>query len=416
MTSEDHLRHLFHLLSPQHTIDNLKAQADQLSGMEWETLVSTAERCGLLPLLHWRIQTLDQTCVVPDDLHKKLHRAFLINASRNTLFLHEAGNILASLKAASISAIGLKGLYLLENVFENVGMRFMSDLDILLHKEDIPSALSICQALGYQPTTYFDISQNNLDIKHVPPLEKENGPYLELHWTILEENEPFSIDAGGLWARANPVQIAGVNALALSPEDLVLHLCLHLGYQHNFKLGLRGLFDIAAVLHHFAGQVDWRKMIGIAQNWGAERVLRLTLGLVDEIFPTPLPPDAVSYLQQHPLEHWALEQATTQLLGSRRERLPMTPDLAEFAHEGGIFSRIRQIWRRVFLPKTTLARLYDVPPDSIRIYFCYFQRLFDLVHRYSRSVFRLLSHSADALAGVDQEQSLGRLRQWMIER
>ncbi len=55
---------------------------------------------------------------------------------------------------------------------------------------------------------------------------------VEVHWTLLKEDEPFTIDADALWERAVPARIANLDALALLLEDLVLHLCLHLAYQH----------------------------------------------------------------------------------------------------------------------------------------------------------------------------------------
>jgi len=76
------------------------------------------------------------------------------------------------------------------------------------------------------------LDDQNIDTKHVPPMQKEGGAMVEVHWTLLEEDEPFTIDADALWERTVPARIANLDALALSVEDLVLHLCLHLAYQH----------------------------------------------------------------------------------------------------------------------------------------------------------------------------------------
>jgi hypothetical protein len=66
---------------------------------------------------------------------------------------------------------------------------------------------------------------------------KKGAPIVELHWTILEEEEPFSIDVEAMWARSVPAEIAGVGVRGLSVEDLLLHLSLHLTYQHRLAGG-----------------------------------------------------------------------------------------------------------------------------------------------------------------------------------
>jgi hypothetical protein len=413
--TQDHLGLITHLLLNQQPEAGILEQLQGISLADWQELQSTATHHLLMPTLYLRFKTLEGALSIPEDFKHHLRTAILKNSARNMYFLHEAGQVLDALNEADIPTIALKGIYLIENIYQDVGTRYLSDLDLMIKKGDIPAALEICQSLGYTPTTYFDNTDPNLDIKHVPPLKKVDGPYLELHWTILEEGEPFTIDASGLWQRAIKTKISGVEAFTLSPEDLLLHLCLHLTYQHHLSLGLRGLYDIVKVLQHFEGQLDWQGISEIAQGWGAERVLRLTLSLVREVFNFKLPPQAMNDVQQYPFKPWVLEQAYKQLLGQNQDLLPMTPDLAEFAKEKSSFSGIRRVWRRVFLPKSTLAREYGVPPTSIRIYWCYIRRLTNLIQRYSRSVFRMWFRKQDALAGVADEQNIGRLRKWMIE-
>jgi len=93
----------------------------------------------------------------------------------------------------------------------------------------------------------------------------------------------------------------------------------------------------------------------------------------------------------------------------------MTPDLAELATKKRLFSKIKLILSRVFLPKQTLARLYGVPPKSIRIYGCYFKRFWQLVRRYGDSVKRITKKDQRVLSSAENEQAVSRLRQWMVK-
>ena len=97
-------------------------------------------------------------------------------------------------QGAGIEVIVLKGLYLVEHIYPSIGLRTFGDLDLLVRKERLADALVVMQGLGYKLSTWYDPREANTDIKHLPPLEKVDAPTVEMHWTILEEDEPFSID------------------------------------------------------------------------------------------------------------------------------------------------------------------------------------------------------------------------------
>ena len=402
------------LLHPSIGKTDIKTLFQDLNKIDWEGLVNLAGQYNLIPILYGRLKTLDILPFIPESLTEHLRVAYLANATRNMLLLHEAGFIFTALKNAGIPAVGLKGLFLLENVYADIGMRQMSDLDIMLHKTHIPQALNALETLGYQPTTYFDIRNENVDIKHVPPLIKPEGPYyLELHWTILEENEPFTINTHGLWDRAMPAIIADVDTLALSPEDLVMHLCLHLTYQHHLKLGLRGLYDIALVIDHYEKQLNWEKLIQIGQEWGAARLTWLTLILVEEIFKGIIPPNVLDQMEPRDAQSWVLNTARLQLLAGMPSGTPITPDIVNLATEKGLLTRLKLILSRIFLPKTTLARIYNISPTSYRIYGCYFQRFWGLLRGYAPTIKRVFQADDKVFEDVKNEQTSQQLKTWM---
>jgi len=412
---DKYLPTLYQLIGQQPPPDSLRRELLNFSPSTWGEFLEEVRDSGLTTLVSAHLKKLAVFDSIPDSYQQNMHAAVLTNVARNTIFLHKAGMILNAFNQAEIPAIGLKGVYLLDNIYQDISLRAMSDIDLLLKKEDILKALKVCENLGYEPTTYFNIDDENLDIKHVPPLKSEDGSYLELHWTILEENAPFSIDVDGLWARAVPATIADHQALALSPEDLILHLCMHLSYQHQFNIGLRGLFDIEMALTHFKGEINWHKLITLAQSWGATRVLWVSLKLVSDFFIDHIPPEVMDQIQPHQLESWILPEARSQLLLGQRHSQGMTPDLAKFAAEKSVLNRLRLVWQRIFIPKQRLARLYNVPATSFWIYAYYLRRIADLLREYHSSVTRILKRDPTTLICVEAQQASQRLTSWMRE-
>jgi hypothetical protein len=68
---------------------------------------------------------------------------------------------------------------------------------------------------------------------------------------------------------------------------------------------------------------------------------------------------------------------------------------------------------RVFIPKQTLARLYNVSPKSLKIVWCYFRRFADLVRQYGPTLKHVMRKEQAVMAGVTAEESTERLRAWM---
>jgi hypothetical protein len=384
-----------------------------LSEVDWVAFYQTVRQQGFTSLLYRRLKELGDAVVVPESIMTMMHESVLTATTRNMLMLHEAGLILKTLRSKKLEVMPLKGLYLVENVYKDISLRSFSDLDLLVHTDDLDTVIACMQGIGYHLETYFSTQDANQDIKHVPPMRGPDGQLVEIHWSILEENEPFTINADGIWARAVPARVTGVDVLALSVEDLLLHLCVHLGYQHRLKIGLRGLYDIAEVLHHFMGQIDWQKVAEIAEQWGVERVIWLVLKLTEEMLGAEVPQDVYGWLVAEAVADKVLADAKAQLIAGEGWAVVMTPDLARLTTVRGIGAKVKVMLSRVFIPRQVLARLYNVSPRSLAIVWCYFRRFRDLVKQYGPVLKPVLQKEEAVMVGVAEEQNSKRLADWM---
>ena len=403
------------LASQKNNPYSLISEFQNLSPDDWSRLLQLCDFHKMKPVLYQFIRKQDLVDDIPPRHYKNLRDHVLLNSTRNILFLHEAESLIKAFQKANIPVIGLKGIYLIEHFYDNISLRSMNDIDLLLKKKNIPSAITIAESLGYHQTSYFDIGDQNIDTKHVPPLKKEDGPYLEIHWTILEEDEPFTIDANGFWDRAISTKIAGVDAKALSMEDLVLHLCIHLTYQHHLEIGLHSLYEIHLLIQQEQDTIDWKSLSNRAREWGAQRVIALSLKLMEDIFGTSIPQQAYKWLIPDPIPNWIIAQARTQLFTSDKLGVLMTPDLSELANKPGLFSIIQLVFSRVFLPKIIMSRIYNIPPNSLKIYFYYPIRFYQLIKYYSRSITQILKKEKGALQSITNMQSATHLKKWLIE-
>lgn len=385
----------------------------QLDLVQLDALVGEAKRQGVAPLLYPILAEHKGSDNLDIPQKEQLYQIHLATAVRNTLILHNTKLLLLSLQEAGVSVAGLKGIFLLENVFGNIGSRSMNDIDILIRKKDLSICIKVLERLGYTPTAYFSLDDHNIDTKHVPPMQKKGGVLLEVHWTLLEEDEPFTIDVEAMWERTVPATISDVDVLSLGVEDLILHLCLHLAYQHYLQLGLRGLVDIALVIHKFRSEIDWNRLVEIAKSWGAERVTALTLKLLETQLNVSIPSEVASALLTEGIEPSLLEQARSQLLDRVRFEDHLTPDLVRMNADKNVFSKVRIGLQRVFIPRLTLARIYNVSPNSPKIVGAYWGRLKYLVRNYGGTLSRLRNKYKTTRPALQNAESSYALHDWM---
>ncbi|MDT8381823.1 MAG: nucleotidyltransferase family protein [Brevefilum sp.] len=409
----EHFHNLCQILSSTYQEEPLSALIKTFTDADWLAIVNLSKGHRISPILYDRLNALKDQVDIPESVVKKLRQDYLLTAARNTSFFHEGEIILAKFSASGIPIIVLKGLYLVEEVYQNAALRSMSDLDFLVKKSDIPSAIDGLKELGYHVTTYFNPEDENADLKHVPPFIKGDGLFIELHWTILEEDEPFDIDTTGMWERAQPAKILDLDVLSLSLEDLILHLSIHFTYQHQMIYGLRGLYDIALVLERYKDGVDWRTLVKRAKAWGCGRVISLTLHMLEEFLNVSIPDHVYSELTKQPLTEEILSQARGQLMKKGDFAVKVTPDLASLSKDVSALEKLKIIFKRIALPKRTMARLYNVEPGSLKLYLYYPVRFYQLVKQYAASAWQILIKKQDALSSSSRVQSVIALKEWL---
>jgi hypothetical protein len=178
-------------------------------------------------------------------------------------------------------------------VYRDAALRPMSDADVLVRVDDLARVAAVLNAAGWRGGEPLAAGGHQLSTF------QRDGVPVDLHWSIEDERAPFAIDVDGLWDRAVPMRIGAARARALSPPDLLLHLCLHAGYGHGWKQfdgGLRHLADIAEVVRHHGATLAWDDFVARAQAWGAQRCVGLCLVTVHDLLDAPVPAAALQNL------------------------------------------------------------------------------------------------------------------------
>ena len=371
----------------------------QLAGLtqdQWQALLALAAGQRVRPLLWHRLKQKGVTHLLPDNVAATLREAHSRNTMRNLRRYGELRRLLTALQAEEIPVILLKGMCLAETVYGNMGLREMSDIDLLARPRDHQRITAILARMGYASPP------PSLSDNHLPPMVKQGHASFEIHWNLVRQSEQCSIDPECWWRHAVPLRIAGSDVLVLSPEDLLLHLCLHASYQHQFAQGLRPYCDIAAAAAHFASALHWESIVERADAWGCRRGVYLTLLLAWELAGAEIPPGTLERLRPEDMNNSVREIALSQIFNGRGTTTMIPVAFAAFMGSSRIRDKIRIFRQRVFVPKAMLAAQYSLPVDAIRIYGCYLYRIFGLLIRHGGSLNRYLHNDASLQAMAER--------------
>ncbi len=170
----------FILLCSKPDLDNeTKNRAKELINrpfFDWEYFYETSVLFGVLPLLHGHLRSRFKQ-YVPDQMLKKCHHFFMINAARNMVLTNELLKVLDLLNTRNILAVPFKGPVLADVVYGSDSLRIFSDIDILVQASEAVSALKVLQGAGYRLVDNLDEKYADfyVEIEHAFNLQSPDG-------------------------------------------------------------------------------------------------------------------------------------------------------------------------------------------------------------------------------------------------
>ena len=364
------------------------ARPPTLRASDWIEILRQAGENGIIPLLYHRLKTVVPAPELPLSAMHDLRDTAVRSAAQSLQIRGELSRILEDFRRHGIAVIVLKGGHLGQVVYESFALRTMVDLDVMVKQDELARAAGVLTELGYAPQ-YYNVEQvDYARHHHIRPMAKPGGIRVEIHWSIAKPTAPFDIDVAAIWQRACQAQIAGVDALVLSPEDLILHLCLHASFSHQFRFGLRACWDIHEVVRHHRDAIDWDQLVRRAQQWRIGKYVYLTLRLVRELLAADIPAAAIAALEPADFSSEVVSWARGCLFATESPS-SLSPSMARLWTSRRLKVRVSVLLDTMCPSRVTMARIYRTSPDSRRIYLYYLLRWADLLLRYARDAWGL---------------------------
>lgn len=341
----------------------------QLESIDQDALAISAMVLGLAPLLHWRLTNWNIS-LSPRAMAKLAAARELARSQRSALDA-QLYQVLIALEAQSITPVLLKGNHLAVAVYPEPSLRQMNDIDLLIRPQDLARTEDALLALGYIATRKS--SERGAGVtKHTstfrppraddptpnPYLSSITGRTIEPHTSLEESWYGLRADiTPGVWQRSIPLLVNHHTVRALSADDLVLHLGVHLTF--HLIMGYPSmvqLLDLLFVTERLQDRIHWETVVTRAQERRSTAFVYAALNLAVRTLAAPVPPATLEdFARTCPsaVRHYA-ESVTLANVAARTQRAPVTT----------FGQRLRRGWQ----DRVEVARWTSTPADQWRVW------------------------------------------------
>ena len=314
----------------------------------WDLLFRLADQHGVTSLLYETLESF--TGLVPAATLVTLRQDHERNIHKSLFLARELIRILDCLGELGIEVIPYKGVLLSQLYYGDIALRRSGDMDLFVRQEDVARIKRAVRDLGYTPRLLIpaDAEHDYIASGYECTFDSAAGKnLLELQWALQPRFYAVDFDMQGLFERSRNVTVAGWVVKTPSPEDLLLILSVHAA-KHVWGR-LIWLCDIAQILKH--ENLNWDWIQSQAAEIGIERILHITLLLLNRFFGTRIPPVIETKLLEDKTAKTFVEQiATSVAIGVNYEEEKLSYFCLMMCLRERKMDRLRFLARLTFTP------------------------------------------------------------------
>lgn len=258
---------------------------------DWNYFTENAIQNGVGPLLYMNIQLFPNPSIIPAEVSLKFSQTYYRILGWNSVLYEHFRKAVMLFSKEGIPVIALKGIYVAEAIYNDIALRQMSDIDLLLKEDDVKKCWNILRKNGYE---VYEHKKTNLiqrfnEAKHLQPLML-NGVSIELHTKTFHAHKGYSVNMDDCWNRSQQVIINGVTVRKLCPEHQIQHSCIHL--EEHFGAGkpqLYAFIDIIGIINKYSQEIDWNYFDEACRKYNCDTITYKYLFLLNKYFDVQFP-------------------------------------------------------------------------------------------------------------------------------
>jgi len=375
MTSAEHkLLAVASLLNPdaQH-MKQMQLLLPQVKNMD--AFISLATKEGLAGLLYNNLLKSGLFETLSSTQKQKLYAHYYQTVRLNLIRIHELKEVLRKLAPTDIRVVLLKGITLIQELYKNIGLRSMTDIDLWILPDDFKGLTAILIRIGYKQdplySTTFRKGLTTLDLKtHLLGADRIKSRTL-----LLAKDQEY------IFRNTRALSVDGYKALGLDPYDQVLYLGLH-AFKHNVDQ-LICLVDIRGLTMDWTPS-DWLALHARAKEMGLEKTLFFILFLLQQLLDYQQPMATIGKGTGRSI---SLLEKKILNLRIKKGALPEWAPLIFFSGEKNLKKQTMYIFETLF-PRPAILRQGFKDYPNLKVWQLYVMRVFQLAGRAVTSLFK----------------------------
>lgn len=252
--------------------------------LNWVEFVQLATDHLVAPIIGRRIEQSGLHAEVPELIRRYFDAMLRLNRIRNSELQREAVEIIAACNGVDVVPLFIKGAAgLLTGLYEDPGVRIMSDLDILVPLSRGVDCVDCLAAIGFVRSETID-----------PPLHgfgafsrASGSATIDLHRDALAHPCDALLPACDVLQGATHHRIGGHAFATPCPTHQVI---LNVGHaqlnDHGYAYGhlsLRSLYDLSLIARKWHDDIDWKEIEGRFEASGLSHALEFHCLALDRL-------------------------------------------------------------------------------------------------------------------------------------
>jgi hypothetical protein len=271
--------------------ENIERIKSLIAGIsDWDYFKNLANLHGVAALVWHNLENHSLLAGIPEEVAAYLKSTLMISLSRNTFITEAMGEVLHLLNRSKIKTVILKGLALENSVYGNSGLRQMSDVDILIDRDQCILARDILISNGFVSLPVKSFYHEFIlaySGKHLPSLIK-NGLSVEIHNELFGDRNKNLTRI--LYESSYEVEIKGEKTWFPQPQILFLYLVKHLWvHEINNESQLRLYTDLIVLIEKNHDEILDYNLIKLASEAGLSEILASRLEPLRDLWGITFP-------------------------------------------------------------------------------------------------------------------------------
>jgi hypothetical protein len=201
---------------------------------------------------------------IPKGTKEFLARVYNKILAKNIVILKEFSDLKKILNRAEIPYIPLKGIRLVEEIYKDLGLRHLSDIDILFVPEDSTKVRALFLEFGYAEYVVDENKWIRKWTKNPSPFQyQKNQNFIDFHIGLNRVGD-VRIDVLDFWKTARKKDNS--HEFELNNTYEFVHLCFHC-YKHLIKEAQNLIWLIELQFYYNEKKISWNLFLELSKKY-----------------------------------------------------------------------------------------------------------------------------------------------------